>query len=247
MPGWLAAVIGAMTTSKVSPIELFVILLVMLEGTVVPVSAQVNQQLASSVMGKNFLGVQEVAKHFGIQLTEEELEKVREVPFSRRTLLEYKDSHSLFPGVGRDKDRRPLTIARLREMFPAEGQPRFRSYPESTQTYATEERPQLRWYLVARRLREESRSKPHWQQEALLRKTEYRERAVVYVYMMLLMFKARGERLFQKDLVWCKSIGSDGAPVAAGYFGREGLYVSDWWLRRDFHFGMAPAREPDFP
>ena len=72
-------------------------------------------------------------------------------------------------------------------------------------------------------------------------------RAVVYVYMMLLMFKARGERLFQKDLVWCESVSSDGAPVAAGYFGREGLYVSDWWLRRDLHFGMAPARRADFP
>jgi hypothetical protein len=234
---------------KVSLIRLCVAMLAAGGGAGCRVSAQVSPGAASKIMGDCFLGVEEVGKHFGIKLTEEELAKVREVPFSERTLLQCKDSHILFLCVRRGRSGKALTIERLREMFPAGGQPRFRSYPKPTatgQSYATKDTPQLRWYLISRRLREESRSKPYWQQELFLGENEYRERAVVYVYMMLLMYKARGELLFQKDLVWCNNTGSDGAPVAAGYFGPEGLYVSDWWLRRDVHFGMAPARKPDF-
>ncbi len=241
---------GAKMVSKVRWLGPCILLVVCLEGTGGDASAQVSQKFARTIMGRNFLGVEEVAEHFGLQLTGEERKKIRQVPFSEQTLLRCKDSHILFLGVGRDANGKPLTIERLRELFPASGQPRFRSYPKSAQShegYATRETPHLRWYLIARDLREESRSKPHWQQEQFLREGEYRETAVAYVYMMLLMSKARGERLFQDDLVWCKSAGSDGAPVAAGYFGLEGLYVSDWWLRPDSHFGMAPACKPDSP
>jgi len=235
---------------KLLRIGVFLILAVILGGAASRASAQLSQERARSIMGKSFLGVEEVGEGFGVQLSPEELEKVRDVPFSEGTLRECKDSHILFLGVERDKDGSPLTIQRLRDMFPTEGQPCFCSYPKATQprdSYATTETPGLRWYLVARRLREESRSKPYWQQELFLRANEYRETAVVYVYMVFLMYRARRERLFREDLVWCKNVGADGAPVAAGYFGPEGLYVSDWWLRRDLHFGMAPARGPDFP
>ncbi len=213
-------------------------------------SARFSPQRAREIMGDNFLGVDAIQKAFGVRLTEQERPDIQRVPFSEKTLRECKDSHILFLGIARDPSRQPLTIQRLREMFPAGGQPRFRSYPkpgEIRDAYATKDTPDLRWYLIARNLRQDSRSKPYWQQEQFLEPNEYRERAVVYVYMMFLVHKARGERLFPDDLVWCKSTGSDGAPVAAGYFRSEGLYVSDWWLRPDEHFGMAPARKPDSP
>lgn len=248
MIGRLWRAVGALMCGKVSLIKLWVVLLAALGGSGCRVSAQVSPEAASKIMGNSFLGAEEVGEHFGIELTEKELAKVREVPFSERTLLQCKDSHILFLGVRRDRSGKALTIEGLREMFPAGGQPRFRSYPKPSRTdesYAAKETPQLQWYLIAKRLREESRSKPYWQQELFLRENEYRERAVVYVYMMLLMYKARGELLFQKDLIWCNNTGPDGAPVAAGYFSREGVYVSDWWLRRDVHFGMAPAHKAD--
>jgi len=219
-------------------------------GLTWPAVGRVSPPLARHIMGKNFLGVEELSQHFHIRLTREELAKVRDIPFSESTLRQCKDSHILFLGVGWDTEGKPLTITRLREMFPVTGQPRFRSYPKSPsapQEYADQATAELRWYLIASSLREESRSKPYWQQELFLKENEYRERAVVYVYMILLMFKARGERLFEKDLVWCNDVGTDGATVAAGYFGPEGLYVSDWWVRRDHHFGIAPARKPDVP
>jgi len=227
-----------------------VFLLVILTGSAGLASAQVSQKLAKTIMGKNFLGAEEVSKHLGVRLTDKELMRALSVPFSEATLRQCKDTHILFLGVDHDEKDTPLTIRRLRMMFPATGQPRFRSYPKRSEphnSYADDETPQLRWYLIARSLREESRSKPYWQQEQFLKENEYRERAVVYVYMMLLVYRARGEWLFERDLVCTKDVGSDGAPVAAGYFDDEGLYVSDWWVERDQHFGLAPACEPDSP
>ncbi len=219
-------------------------------GVVCLAQGQVSPQLGRSIMGKNFLGVEEVGQHLGVRLSPEDLARVRDVSFSEATLRQNSDSHILFLGIARDSEGKPLTITRLRQMFPREGQPRFRSYlkpSEPRQLYSDRATPQLRWYLISRSLRDESRSKPYWQQEQSLRKNEYRERAVVYVYMMILVFKARGQRLYEEDLVWCNDTGPDGATVAAGYFGPEGIYVSDWWLRADEHFGLAPARKPDSP
>jgi len=230
--------------------RLCIALLLCLVSSLQLAKAQVSQQLSRRIIGKNFLGVEEVAEHLGIGLTGKERARVRDIPYSEATLQQCKDSHILFLGVGRDKEGKPLTIRCLREMFPAGGQPCFRSYPrgsETEQAYSDKETPHLRWYLIARSLREESRSKPYWQQHLFLKENEYREKAVVYVYMMLLMYKARGERLFERDLVLCRDVGSDGAPVIAGYFAREGIYVRDWWHRRDNHFGVAPARKRDFP
>lgn len=234
---------------KILCVESVVFMLLVLGGDASLASAEVSQKLARNIMGKSFLGAEEVHKHLGIRFTEEELAKVRSVAFSEETLRRCRDTHILFVGVDHDDGGNPLTIRRLRMMFPAGGQPRFRSYPkpsELRQLYADSETPQLRWYLIARSLRQESRSKPYWQQEQFLKENEYRERAVVYVYMMLLLCRSRGDRLFADDLVWTKDVGSDGAPVAAGYFAGEGLYVSDWWVERDEHFGLAPVLKSEF-
>jgi hypothetical protein len=206
-----------------------------------------SQKRAREIMGKNFLGVEEVAECFGIQLTAEELAKVAEVPFTEATLEECKDTHILFLGVNHNKEGKPLTINRFREMFPSTGQSRFYSYEDAwydKEKFATKETPELRWYLIRKTVTEESRSKNYQEQEKLLKENEERERAVVYVYGIFLMFKARNERLFETDYAWCTDLDSDGYRVFVGDFGSEGLYVHYYW--DDYyarHLGLAPARK----
>jgi hypothetical protein len=208
-----------------------------------------SQKQTREIMGKNFLGVEEVAEHFGIQLNREELAKIAEIPFTEATLQECKDTHILFLGVNHDKAGKPLTINRFREMFPKDGQPRFYSYQDSwydKEKFATKETPELRWYLVRKSILEESREKTYNQQEKLLKENEERERAIVYIYGMLLMFKATGERLFENDYVWCNDLGSVGYRVAVGYFDSGGLRVDYWWGGAYLHFlGLAPTRKFD--
>lgn len=214
-----------------------------------PVGGQMKHSAARAIMGENFIAVGEVEKCFGVRLSEAERERLRDIPYSQTTLQACKSSHVLFPGIDADNEGQPLTLRRLREMFPSTGQPCFQSYPrpsEQEEKYRDRQTPELRWYLIAQELHEESRSKPYWEQKLLFKENEYRAHAVVYVYMMLLMFQARGERLFEKDVMLTGDVGSDGAPVVAGYFSSEGIYVSDWWLRENSQFGIAPALKPDF-
>lgn len=205
-----------------------------------------SQKRAREIMGKNFLGVEEVAECFGIQLTQEELITVAEIPFTEATLQECKDSHILFLGVNHDKEGKPLTINRFREMLPSTGQPRFWSYQSwyDKEKFATKETPELKWYLIRKTVTKESRSKNYTEQEKLLKENEERERAIVYVYGIFLMFKARNERLFETDYVWCTDLGSDGHRVFVGGFDSEGLGVDDCWDDcYGHHLGLAPARK----
>jgi hypothetical protein len=205
-----------------------------------------SQKRAREIMGKNFLGVEEVAECFGIQLTQEELTKVAEIPFTEATLEECKDTHILFLGINHDKEGKPLTINRLREMFPSTGQPRFWSYQfwYDKEKFAAKETPELKWYLIRKTVSEESRSKNYIEQEKLLKENEERERAIVYVYGILLMSKARKERLFEQDYVWCTDLDSGGYRVCVGYFGSRGLGISYYWgSRYDHYLGLAPARK----
>jgi len=205
-----------------------------------------SQKRAREIMGKNFLGVEEVAECFGIQLTQEELTKVAEILFTEATLQECKDTHILFLGVNHDKEGKPLTINRFREMFPSTGQPRFWSYESwhDKEKFATKETAELKWYLVRKAITEESRSKNYTEQEKLLKENEERERAIVYVYGIFLMFRARNERLFETDYAWCTDLGSYGCRVYVGSFDSGGLFVSSYWDGGcALAWGLAPARK----
>jgi DNA-directed RNA polymerase subunit RPC12/RpoP len=198
------------------------------------------------IMGNNFLGPERLNKCFNIQLTKEELLKI---PFSDETLEECKDTHILFLGINHDKEGKPLTINRFREMFPADGQPKFYSYKSwyDNEKFATKETPEFRWYLIRKLILEESRDKTYEKQQKLLKENEEIERAVVYIYGMLLMFKATGKRLFEHDWVWCRDVNSGGKRVHINGFNSNGLNINNYWDdNHNNNLGLAPSRKYHF-
>ncbi|MCH8741699.1 hypothetical protein IH779_02265 [Patescibacteria group bacterium] len=207
-----------------------------------------SQELSREIMGNNFLGVEEVVEHFGISLVQEELAKIAEVPFFEATLQECKDSHVLFLGVPVNRVGNPLTVNYFRDMFPADS-PRFWAYQDSRydrERFATEETCELRWYLLRKSILDESRPLDYKEQNYLLQENEYRERAIVYIFCELLMFRARSELLFKDDWVWCTDVDSDGSQVRVGRpLVSEGLYVSLGFGGHYVHhpLGLIPARK----
>lgn len=214
---------------------------------------------ARQIMGKNFLGLEEVIEYLGITPTPEEWNQVSIIPYSKETLEEYRDSHFLFLGVSQDNLGNPLTIKRMAEMIPsARGQKIFcgriaESYQCKKAT--TQTTPDLRWYLIKKSTTKESKGQPYDEQEKLLANTEYREKAVVYVYMTVLAFASRGETLFEKETVWCQD-GYDGPNPSYHriYVNKrqEGLErfrdIGIGFLEKDCCYpdvGLAPARKPD--
>ncbi|MFZ2643502.1 MAG: hypothetical protein WA117_21095, partial [Verrucomicrobiia bacterium] len=59
------------------------------------------------IMGRNFFGVEEAIKHFGVNPSPEQLAALSEIPFSEARLREVKDTHVLVAVV-------PLSILDIR-------------------------------------------------------------------------------------------------------------------------------------
>lgn len=209
----------------------------------------VSQARARDIMRENFLGAKEVAEYFGIQLTQKELAKIAELPFSEETLQECKDTHILFLGTDHDSKGEPLTIKRFYQMFPKIFLDPKKSrlgresvaVAKGSEDFVNKETPELRWYLISKSILEGSK-KDFQEQNTLLKKQEYRERAIVYIYMVFLLFKVTGERLFQRNGVTCLDITSMNERVFIGYFSDDGLIFTTRWDRTS---GLVPARKFD--
>ncbi len=63
-----------------------------INGSTVP---NASQDGAREIMGKNFFGIPEAIKHFGINPTKRELAILSEIPFSSKELMMRKDTHIL--------------------------------------------------------------------------------------------------------------------------------------------------------
>ena len=51
-------------------------------------------------MGKNFLGLDEASQYFKVQMTQESIEALKEIPFSEDVLMSCKDTHLLVADLG---------------------------------------------------------------------------------------------------------------------------------------------------
>jgi hypothetical protein len=223
--------------------------------------ATISQRRARQIMGEHFLGYEEVTEHFGIQLTKEELSKVAEIPFTEATLRACKDKCILFLGVNHDQAGKPLTINRFKEMFPGKryNQPRFYLYDlldpalvyqYGREIFAAKETPELRWYLIKREADPSTWTRNFSVQEERLENNEYRERAVVYLYLIFLMFKATGNSPFFGRPIWCADADSTGHHVFVENLGSpHGVRIGAWednCCKGNRHcLGLFPARKPE--
>jgi len=170
---------------------------------------------------------------FGIILSQEEFEKVAFVPFGEETLWKYKDSHILFLGTPCDRENKPLTIVNFFEML---SRPTteycmidYVRHQWPAEKFVNQETCELRWYLIAKDFSTKVRSKTIELPNALLEKDQEIERAIVYVYLIILMEKARGKRLFEDGWIMCKDIGPFGARILLSNAKGTGLVISDQW------------------
>lgn len=187
-----------------------------------------SQARAKEIMGKNFLGVEEGMKLFGIRLSRRQFAYMSEIPFSEATLTACKDTHILVAVL-------PLAIVQIRSYTAAmklsKGQKSFFYKHDwyDRQAFANEV-GQLEWRLVRKTPVENSTSKTWQQQQELLdSKIEETPMAQVMVYTIIGHFLNTGERLFEKVYVRTSSLDSDGDRVGVGSVGADGLIVNYVW------------------
>lgn len=189
---------------------------------------------AREIMGRNFFGVEEAVKHFGVNPSRQQLVSLSEIPFSEAVLEESKDTHVLVAVF-------PLSILEIRGKVDSK---LFYDQSWYNKEPFAKDRGEVTWQLVRKTPVDDSTSKNWQEQQALIGKDDEVPTAQVMVYAIIGHHLATGERLFEKFYVRTSSVYSDGNRVDVGYFGAEGLDVDDLWGdRRGGYLGVSSARK----
>ncbi|MFA5386512.1 MAG: hypothetical protein WC297_02535 [Candidatus Paceibacterota bacterium] len=180
-----------------------------------------SQKRAREIMGKNFFGVEEAIKHFGVNPTGQQLTALSEIPFSEAVLEELKGTHVLVAVF-------PLSILEIRGKVEKS---LFYSHEDSwynKESFA-KERGEVSWRLVRKTPVDNSTSKNWQEQQASIGKNDEVPTAQIVVYTIIGHYLATGERLFEHIYVRTSSVASDGVRVRVGRFGGYGLDVYRYW------------------
>lgn len=179
--------------------------------------ATITQRAAQGIMRKNFLGPDEVFQYLKVPYTEEQLIELGEIPFAEGTLRKCKNTHILFAGY-------PLSLLDLKIMKSNLFYNQI-WYKYKEEEFASEEKVELKWYLIRRDCIPESTSKDWQEQLAMLKEDEEIPRACEIVYMIILYYLARNDRLFKTFYTRCQDVASDRCRVCVGGFVRAGLLI----------------------
>jgi len=195
----------------------------------------VSQKRAREIMGKNFFGVEEAIKHFGVNPSRQQLAVLSEILFSEAVLEQAKDTHVLAAVF-------PLSILEVRGKVQDKGL--FYNQEWYNKEPFAKEYGEVAWQLVRKTPVDDSLSKDWKEQRALIGKDDEVPTAQVMVYTIIGYFLATGERLFEKVCVRASSLRSDGHRVFVGFFDSRGLSVDSYWDDyRDGGVGLASARK----
>lgn len=165
-----------------------------------------SQERAHEIMGRNFFGVEEAIKHFGVNPSKGEIATLADVPFSEKTLAECKCTHVLvavFPLSILDIRRNRTAVDR--ELFVCRrfGTNHQDSTHEDTwlnkQAFA-KDRGEVGWHLVRKTPVPDSTGKTWDEQQKLLSKDEETPNVRLVIYTMVGQYLSSGdyrERLFE--------------------------------------------------
>ncbi len=193
-----------------------------------------SQKRAREIMGRNFFGVEEAVKHFGVNPTRQQLVALSEIPFSEAVLEQSKDTHVLVAVF-------PLSILEIRGKVDSK---LFYDQSWYNKESFAKERGEVSWQLIRKTPVDDSTSKNWQEQQALIAKDDEVPSARVMVHTIIGYYLATGERLFEHIYVRTSSVASDGYRVHVGVFDSGGLVVYGCWVgSRCGCLGVSSARK----
>lgn len=188
---------------------------------------------ARSIMGKNFLGIEEAMVHLGISIQRSERNALSNIPFTEATLRSVRDTHvlvalppcSLF-GI-RDRAPHGLFITEKRAWYDR----------QSFATYVHEPS----WCLLRKEPLSTVPNRTWDEQHSDFQEHEEVPVAYALVYATIAFFLTTGKRLFETVMVRTASVDYGGSRVIVGNFSeRTGLHIDGCHdLHRTEDVGMA--------
>jgi len=177
----------------------------------------ISQKRAREIMGRNFFGIKEVIKYFGINPTRKQLASFSEIPFSEVMLKELKDTHVLIAVF-------PLSIFEICRKVEHK---LFYGYEDGWYIKESfiKKRGKASWQLICKTPVESSTSKI-WQEQKMLLENNNEEVPTirVMVYTIISYYFVTGERLLENIYVRTSSC-CYGVRIGVGYFGSSGISI----------------------
>jgi hypothetical protein len=178
---------------------------------------------AKEIMGKNFIGIDElisIRKKIGIYIPEELKTNCPLIHFSEKTLEKNKNDYILIFGIPYYKDKTPLTIVKMREHFgldPDKSEPCFYNqdwylYEEFANSTTLKEN----WYLIRKEVYDEYRGIPI----DIIKKNSNLKlpKAVLCVYAFFCYNLVYNQFLWVNDFVWCEDTDIYGDSIYIGRY-----------------------------
>lgn len=205
-----------------------------INGCIIP---NASHDGAREIMGKNFFGIPEAMKHFGVNPTRRQLAILREIPFTPEELMMCKDTHILVAVF-------PISINEIRGKVANNTKTLFYKQDWYDKQVFANDKGEPSWQLILKTPTANSTNKNWSEQQPLITSDEEVPTAQVMVYAIIGHYLNTGERLFEKVYVRTSSLGSDGNHVSVGFFDDKGLSVSSYWdSDRDCDLGLSVARK----
>lgn len=176
---------------------------------------------AREIMRKNFFGIEEAVKHFGVNPTSQQLAALSEIPFSEAVLEKSKNTHILVAIF-------PLSILDIREKVERKLFYNHEGAWYNEQPFA-KEHGEVCWQLVRKTPIGNLIPKDGQVQQALFGMNDEVPTARAMVYTIIGYILTTGERLLEQKYAYTSSVDSSGNRVYVSDVGLDGLGISDYW------------------
>lgn len=205
-----------------------------INGCIVP---NASHDGARKIMGKNFFGIPEAIKHFGINPTRRQQAMLSEIPFTPEELMMCKNTHILVAVF-------PLSICDIRSKVANNSKTLFYKQDWYDKQAFANDKSEASWQLISKTPVANSTNKNWDEQKSLITSDEEIPTAQMMVYAIIGHYLNTGERLFEGVYVRTSSFDSVGDHVIVGNFDDKGLNVSSFWVGdRDGDLGLSVARK----
>jgi hypothetical protein len=199
-------------------------------------------QKAREIMGKNFIGPDELKTLKSFPLGEVE---TTEVPFSEKLLLTHDDTHILIFTPSKYENGKPITLNSLRERFgvdPAVSEPcMYNQDWYLKEDFAAKVSLDGRWHLIRKDVLEDARAKKPEDIESSLDARESFPTAVTCAFAFFThWFVSGGGKLWKHDFAWCSDRDHNNDRIYVGrYEDPTGVNKNGFNIHR--HLALRPA------
>ena len=178
---------------------------------------------AKKIMGKNFIGLEELKSirgKMGIKIPVEMKSHLPFIEFSEEILEKHKNDCILILGIPFFKDGTLLTITKMRSHFgidPEKSEPCFYNQDwYENESFVNKNSFHMGWYLIKKKVYEEFRGKSiseiRFLSQILL------PEAVLCCYVFFCSYLINNELLWKNDFVWCSDVDANNDSIYVGNY-----------------------------